>query len=58
MQREQRFRVVGIQQNGDRIAITVPTSRQTAERIAELIRANSPFAELIVEADNGANDSG
>ena len=57
MQREQKFRVVGIQKGGDRIAITIPTSRETAERIADLIRANSAFAELIVEADAGANDS-
>ena len=38
MQREQKFRVVGIQENGDRVAITVPTSRETAERIIQLFQ--------------------
>ena len=51
MKREQTYRVVGIQANGERFIITERTTREVARRIGNLIRAGSRFSELVIEPE-------
>jgi hypothetical protein len=52
MRREPKYRVVGIQQNGDRVVITKGATREIAEKIVNLMTPGTTFAELLVEEDD------
>jgi len=51
MNREQTYRVVGIQTLGERFTITERTTRQVARQIADLMRGGTRFSELVIEPD-------
>jgi hypothetical protein len=52
MQRERKYRVVGVRENGDRVILTKHTSRGTAEKIVTLLTRGSMFTEVVIEEDN------
>ncbi len=52
MQRDRKFRIVGVQESGERVIITKWTTREIAEKIVKLMTPDSTFAELLIEDDN------
>ncbi len=55
MNREKRFRVVGVRANGERIIVTKHTTREIAERVVNLIRVGTEFVDLLIEPDENGN---
>lgn len=49
MHGEPKYRVIGIHEGGERVIVTTPIAREMAEQIADLIRPNSNFDDLIIE---------
>jgi hypothetical protein len=54
MRREPKYRVVGVQEDGNRVVITKNTTREIAEKIVKLMTPGTTFAELLIEEDDGA----
>jgi hypothetical protein len=55
MDNRQVCRVVGLLDNGDRVALTTGTTRDNAERIVRLIEPHSAFVRLTIECDDTDN---
>jgi len=53
MQSPEKYRVVGKYQSGERVVLTKYTTREIAEKIVSLMKSDSAFAELLIEADGG-----
>lgn len=49
-----KFRVVVIQDDGERVIVTAHTTQERAEHVARIIREDGMFAEVIVEPDVSA----
>lgn len=58
MNREKKFRVVGLRENGERIVVTKHTTREIAERVVNLIRVGTEFVDLLIEPDDNGNGAG
>jgi hypothetical protein len=55
MDNRQKFRVFGLLDNGDQVAITTNTTRDNAERIVRLIEPHSAFVKLTIECEDDDN---
>ena len=53
MRNQEQYRVVGKGENGERVVLTKNTTREIAEKIINLMKPGSVFADLIIESDDG-----
>jgi hypothetical protein len=51
MRSQVTYHVVGKHESGERVVLTKNTTREIAERIVNLMKADSAFAELFIEAE-------
>jgi hypothetical protein len=54
MRNQEKYRVVGKGENGERVVLTKNTTREIAEKIINLMKPGSVFADLVMETDDGA----